>query len=307
MGKEKIMAAVKWFFSRVGILYIGVFVGLAFLVDGKAAVARVKVRRLNDARPPMDALVAFARGEVAPQAMDWKPYRGYFELVLRYMPEEWTVCMFLGVSEYYQGEFGKAAVDMRRSADAFPPLFWNVYNMAVLAFQQGDMPLAFAYLEQAVQIPPAMAARVARSSVLYRQIMFSGNFDMDIEKDVASAREDVYLLMAASRYYVKDFSAAREIAAHALAMPLIQDREPFYFYAGASSLAMGHVGEAMSWLGRCLKLKSHNLLVYRYAGQILVDAGKVEEGRALLHTAEELGQTASSAFPYSSRLRLRFL
>ena len=307
MGTDRVMVAVKWLFTRVGILYIGLFVALAFLVDAKAAASRVRIRRLNDARPSMSALVSLARGDVSPQAMDWKPYRSYFDLVLRYMPQEWTTRMFLGVAEYYQGEPGKAAVDLRASADAFPPLFWNCYNTAVLAFERGDMSLALAYLERAVQIPPPMAASAARSSVLYRQIMSSGNFDMDIEKDAASAREDVYLLIVAARYYAKDFAGARSVALQVIAMPEIRDKEPFYFYAGASSLSLGNAAEAMPLLGACLKQKSRNPWAYRYAGQILVAAGDAREGQALLHTAEELGKDASSGFPYSERVHLRFL
>ncbi|MEI8011998.1 MAG: hypothetical protein WCI27_05895 [Candidatus Omnitrophota bacterium] len=307
MDLNRILPGIKWIFSRVGIIYMALFVALACLVDVKAAESRIKMRRLNDARPPMNSLVSLTKGEMLPAAIEWKPYRRYFELVLRYMPDEWTARMFLGICEHYQGEPQKAVMDMRRSAESFLPLFWSSYNAAVLTFQGGDMPKALDYAERALRVSPAVVDMAMRSSVIYRQIMFASNFDIDISRDLASAREDLYLLRTAAQYYIKDFNASRAAALQAVAESGIQDKEPFYFFAGASDIGLGNTTEALSLLGVCLKLKSRNPLAYRYAGDILSAVGKAEEARSLWQLAGGLQRHSESSFPYASRLRLRFM
>lgn len=308
MDIRKILPAMRWIFTRVGFVYISLLVGLAFIVDGKAAESRVKMRRLNDARPPMNELVSLAKGEIQPKAIHWKPLRRYFELVLRYMPDEWTARMFQGVCAYYQGDAIKALVDIRRSADAFPPLFWNSYNAAILTFLQGDMRLTLVYIEQAMRMPPQAAAVALRSSVIYRQIMSSGNFDIDSDKNMDLARQELAFLSVAAYYYAKDFAQSRTRAMQVIGTPGSDEaKEPFYFYAGAASLALGDTAGALSSLGHCIKLRSRNPLVYRYAGDILASAGKLEEGHAWQRTADLLQKENPSGFPYADHLRLRFM
>lgn len=307
MNIEKLLAFIKWLFSRAGLAYILIAVVALSFVDTKVIASRIKVRRLNDARPAMNQLVSFAKGETDPSGVNWAPYLKYYSLVFKYMPGEEVGKMFLAGCQYYTGDQEKTAWGlMRSSAEAYPFVFWNLYNAGVMAFAQGDMVLSVRYLERALFFPPEKVADVMRSSVVYRQVMAADNFNVQVAGRVNEAREDAYLLLAAAYYYMKDYEKAKVVALSVFDKMTVRDPEPFYFYAGVSSLALGKTTEAFSLISKCVELRSHNPLVYRYAAEMLKASGRADLATNVFKAGEGLLSRQPSGFPYPDRLRPRF-
>jgi tetratricopeptide (TPR) repeat protein len=308
MSLSKIYTAMKWLFSRISLAYVLIFIAIISLVDVKAVDSRIKIRRLNDARPSMVDFVAFGKGDLSADKMNWKPYLKYFSLVVKYMPAEKVSRMFLGVCEYYSGDPDKTVWrHMVQSAEEPPYVFWASYNAGIVAFERGDMRFAIRYLERAIAMPLDNVPDAIRGSTAYRQLMAASNFDVDLMKRIAGARENVYLLLSAACFYAKDHARARAVALAALEKIDIQDKEPFYFYIGASSMAMGVTKDALLFLGKCIELKSRNPFVYQYAAEMLKRSGQDEASSNMLKAAQALRGRASGVFPYPDRLKLRFL
>ncbi len=304
-----LLPAVKRVFSSSGFFYGVIIVITICVVDFKLIDTRTKMRRLNDARPDsLSQLVLLAKGETSTGNIDWRLLQKYFGLVVKYMPNEDISRMFLGIAEYYTGDKGRTAWDrIQRSAEQDPFLFWNVYNAGVLAFERGDMSLSIRYLERALVLPPERVLQVMHTSVLYRQILASTEADVDIGRDILKAKENVLVLRAAAYYYAKDHEKARDAALYALDKVPPQDREPLYFYAGAASISLNQLPQALSLLSECINLKSRNPLVYRFSGDILKAMGKADESEKLLAIAASLRSAQEDGFPYARRLGLKFL
>ena len=79
---------MKWAFSRFGVVYAIVFVFCLSFVDLKTLDMRIKVRHLNSAIPDFAPMINFSRNPDQNQGVDWAPYKNYFELILRFMPDD---------------------------------------------------------------------------------------------------------------------------------------------------------------------------------------------------------------------------
>ena len=304
---SKVLVLLKWMFSRIGFIYFLIVLLAILVVDFNAAGSRIKIRRLNDARPDMSALVSFGQGEIPADKFNWKPYLNYFSLVVDYMPGESVTKMFLGICEYYTGDPHKTAWGhIQRAGEEYPFIFWSLYNAGVLAFERGDMELAMRYLDRALILPPDRINDAIRGSVIYRQLMSSPNFNIQVIDQINAVQENIYLLLAAANFYTKDYEKARTLALYPLSKMDVKDKEPFYFYAGAASMGLGHAPEAMAFMSKCVELKSKNPQVYRYAGGILKASGKTDVAEDVLRTGQALESHQQKGFPYPERLGLRF-
>ena len=307
MMGSKFLTALKWIFSRIGFIYFLIAVLAVLLIDFNAVSSRIKIRRLNDARPDMGSLVSFGKGEIPADKFNWKPYLNYFSLVVKYMPAEEVTKMFLGVSEFYAGDPHKTAwVYIQHAAEEYPLVFWSLYNAGVLAFERGDMAMSMRYLNRALVLPSDRVESAIQGSIIYRQLMASSNFNVQIVDEVRGVRENIYLLLAAANFYTKDYEKAQALALYPLNNMDVQDKEPFYFYAGASAMGLGRIEEAMSFMTQCVQLKSKNPQVYRYVADVLKASGKLDVAENVLKTAQNLEVRQAAGFPYSQRLRLRF-
>ncbi len=306
MRCEKPLQMIRQVFTSSGFFYAVIIVLAVCVVDFKLLDTRIKMRRLNDARPDnLFQLVLLSKGEIPSARIDWPVFLKYFELVVRYMPHEEVSRMFLGAAEYYTGDPHKTAFgEILRSADEDPFIFWNIYDTAVLAFERGDMLLSIRYLERALVLPPERVIQKIHASVLYRQILSAT--DVDMGQDIQQAKHNVLVLRAAAYYYAKDHEKARDAALFALDKVSAQDLEPLYFYAGAASLSLKQLPQALSFFSECIRLRSKNPLVYRFSGEILKAMGKVDESAELFKIAGSLHSGQDSGFPYGQRLGLKF-
>lgn len=173
--------SLKWLFTRVTILYALLFILIFTTIDISAVSSRIKIRRLNDLRPDMGELVQLNNNKLDARKVRWSILTNYFDTILEYMPDAGVPLLFKGVARYYStNSIAPSLAEVRRSADKFPYIFWNLYDTAVLSFMSGDLSTAVLYLNRSLMIPSSKAESAIRGEVLYRQLMSSPSFDTDL-------------------------------------------------------------------------------------------------------------------------------
>jgi tetratricopeptide (TPR) repeat protein len=306
---KKFLAHCRWFFFRDGFLYLLIFSVALMCVDVPGVVQSVKIRRLNDLVTGinMSQLDAFSKGEIPASAVDWARLMTYFRMIMKFFPEQEDAEMFLGYCEYYGLNQQESAFEhIRRSADNMPYYFWNVYDTGLFLFKKGDYDHAILYLELALLAPGGKALYTMGNSIIYRQF-FTDVLNSDFELRLNHAREKAVLLLAAAHYYKGNYDMAGIFARKGVTEPGISDREPFFFYAGAIAMALGHSDEALLLFERAIKAKSKNPQVYRFAADILKKNGHQQEAEKISQMGLALPQGGSpDEFPYPDYLRLKF-
>ena len=306
MNSQKIINVSVWMLTRTFVAYLVIAALVFFLVDIPSVENRIKIRRLNDTRPDMSELVSFNSKKISPDKINWQPYIKYFNLVIKFMPFEKVSRMFLGFCEYYSGDLHKTAWEhIKQAADEPPLIYWGTYNAGILAFQRGDMESSIQYLERSLSVPTELAVRGIMSSIIYRQIMAATTYNAVIPNEINTSREDLYLFLSAANYYNKNYEKSKNIALYAIQKVNPKNMEPFYFYAGVSSLAMNNVPDAMNFLSQCIINHSANPLVYRYMAEVLKSFGKEDDSRKLFLIWQSMKDKNISVFPYPERIRLR--
>src|SRR5580692_11591668 len=117
MDKSTIPLAgiMRWLISRVAVIYVIVFLFCFTCMDLKMLEMRIKVRHLNDAIPDFSDMIIFSKDQNAKKDLNWKPYKDYFELILRYVPGDSTIQQLLGFVDYYSGQEQKAITLFKNS------------------------------------------------------------------------------------------------------------------------------------------------------------------------------------------------
>jgi tetratricopeptide (TPR) repeat protein len=305
MTPAKALTIIKWLLTRTIILYAAIFVLTLSLVNIQSVKDRIKVRRLNDTRPDMSQLVQLNKGSLSADKITWNPYIRYFSLVIKYMPFEKVSRMFLGYCEYFAGDTNAAWENIHQAADEPPLIYWGSYNAGLLAFERGDIANAIRYLERCVATPTEVAESGIASSIIYRQVMAASTFNASIPAEINRSRENLYLFLSAAYYYAKDYEKSKNIALYAIQQLKPKDTEPFFFFAGASCLAMKDLENALTFLSQCIMLRSQNPLAYFHAAEILKAMGKTEDAKRLYGSWETLKEKRPSGFPYPEKIRLR--
>ena len=298
MGIHKILTACRWFFFREGFLYILVVLFVLMCVDITGVEQSVKIRKLNDIVTGINTsqLYAFSEGKIPASAIDWPKLTAYFRMILEFFPSQEDAEMFLGYCEYYgMGDEESALEHIHRSADNMPYYFWNDYDTGLLLFKEGDYDHAITYFEISLLAPADKMVFAIGNSIIYRQFFLKA-LNVNIEDRLNNARQNAVLLLAASFYYKKNYDMAELFATKGISTPGITNREPFYFYEGAITLARGKSKEALSYFEQAIKAKSRNPMVYRYAAEILKNNGRLKEAQSI----------DPNQFPYPGILKLEF-
>jgi len=94
---HKIINIIKWLLSRVAVIYIVVFIFCLTCIDFKMLDMRIKIRHLNDSIPDFADMILFSKDQNMKKEVDWKRYENYFELIVRYMPDDLITRQLLGV------------------------------------------------------------------------------------------------------------------------------------------------------------------------------------------------------------------
>jgi len=298
---------MKWTFSRFGVIYVIVFVFCLIFVDLKTLDMRIKVRHLNSAIPDFIPMINFSRNPDQNQGVDWAPYKNYFELILRFMPDDVVAQELLGFVDYYSGQQEKS-VALFKSASSFheQSLFLSNYNLGVITYKKGMYPQAVEHLLKAIESNPQLTLLIMQNSTIYRQIFASPAFGYSLENEMADAQSDAYILLLSSLHALGQYDKMWVIATHAMARGDLHKRGAFYYYAGLGLLGLNQTEKAFLFFQKSLSIEKNNPDVYFYIADIYQKTGQESQARNALAISYALHQKNDERFPYDQKVNLRF-
>ena len=180
---KTLINTMKWTFSRFGVIYAIVFVFCLIFVDLKTLDMRIKVRHLNSAIPDFIPMINFSRNPDQNQGVDWAPYKNYFELILRFMPDDVVAQELLGFVDYYSGQQEKSVALFKSVFFVHEQnLFLSNYNLGVITYKKGMYPQAVEYLLKAIASNPQLTLLIMQNSTIYRQIFASPAFGYSLDE-----------------------------------------------------------------------------------------------------------------------------
>ena len=221
---------IQWLTSRVAVIYLIVFLFCATCVDMKMLDMRIKVRHLNDAIPDFSGLIIFSKDQNAKKDMDWRPYKNYFELILRYMPDDAITKQLLGYVDYYSGKEQKA-IDLFKSSAVMngQSLFWSDYNLGVLYYKKQMWPQAAEYLLKAIESNPKLTVFLMQNSIVYKQIFISPYFKYSLNDEINDAQSKAYILLLSCMHSMKQYDKMILISNLAIANHNLSYKDAFYY------------------------------------------------------------------------------
>lgn len=305
---KSVVSLIRWVMGRMAWVYVLVLLFCLVCVDFKMLDMRIKMRHLNDAIPDFTSMVVFARNPEAAPAIDWKPYQRYFELILRYMPDDPIARQLLGYVEYYEGHQDKA-VDLIQGASLVNghDLLWADYNLGVIDFKKGMWPQAAESLLKCVLASPKLTEILMENSTVYRQILINPYINTpSLTQGTSQAQSEACVLLLSSLLKMKRYDQVLVISDMALQSRNLVNKDAYYYYAGLALYAMGQPQKAYLLFQRSLTIEKNNPDVYYYLASIYENMGQLAQAKAFLQASYALHEKHDPRFPYDARLKLRF-
>lgn len=299
--------ALRWLFSRVAVIYILVLLFCLTCVDLKTLEMRFKARRLNSAIPDFAAMINFSRDSNDKHAIIWAPYKKYFELILRYLPDDVITGSLLGFVDFYAGDEPKA-IALFKSSGAMhgQNLFWPNYDLGVLYYKKGMWPQSTEFLFKAVASNPKLTAALMRDSLVYRQMMANPAFTYNLDDEIKDAQSKAFILLLSSLHSLRQYDKMLVFSDVAIAHQDLFYKDAFYYYAGLAFYEMGQTQKAFLLFQKSLSVVSDNPDVYYYLAQIYQKAGRPDQARDFLQVSLTAHQKNDPRFPYDKQIGLRF-
>ena len=301
------IAVLQWLISRVAVIYAIIFLFCLTCVDLKMLDMRIKTRYLNEAIPDFADMIIFSKDKNAKKYWDWKPYKNYFELIMRYLPDDLISRQLLGYVDYNAGQEQKA-IDLfkRSSLINGQPLFWSNYNLGVIYYKKGMWPQAVEYLLKAIASNPKLSVILMQESIIYKQIFNSRYFKYSIIEEINEAQSQAFILLLSSLQHLRQYDKMIVIANSAISNPNLSSKDAFYYYAGLAFFEAGQMDKAYLLFEKCLSLEKNNPEIYYYMASILQNAGQQAQARDLFQLSYALHQKNDPRFPYDKNIDLRF-
>jgi len=297
----------QWLISRVAVIYAIIFIFCLTCVDLKTLAMRVKTRHLNDAIPNFSDMIIFSKDQNARKDLDWRPYKNYFELILRYIPDDFITKQLLGFVDYYTGQEPQAIALFKSSSVMNGRLlFWSNYDLGVLYYKKSMWPQAAEYLLKAIRSNTQLTVFLMRDSLIYRQIAASPFFRYSLSDEIMDAQSKAYVLLLSSLCYMKQYDKVILISNLAIENPSLSYKDAFYFYAGLGFFETDQMEKAFLLFQKSLTIEKNNPEVYYYIANIYEKAGQLEQAREFLQISYGLHQKNDPRFPYESNTNLRF-
>jgi len=298
---------IRWFVGRVGVIYVIVFLFSLSFLDLKMLEMRIKIRHLNDAIPNFSDMIIFTKDQSVKKDINWKPYKNYFELILRYIPDDLIIRQFLGVVDYYTGQ-EQEAITLFKSSSVMNGkyLFWPNYNLGVLYYKKGMWLQASGYLLKAVASNPQLTIWLMQGSMVYRQISLNPYFKDTLSGDINEAQSLAYILLLSSLNYMKQYDKMIVISNLAIADQHLSYKDAFYYYEGFAFFEANQINKAFLLFEKSLTIEKNNPDVYYYIADIYQEAGQLEMARDFLQVSYALHQKNDPRFPYEAQANLRF-
>jgi tetratricopeptide (TPR) repeat protein len=298
---------IRWLASRVAIIYIILFVFCLTCVDLKTLNTRIKIRHLNDNIPNFSDMIIFSKDQNAKKDIDWKPYKNYFELILRYMPDDVITKQLLAYADYYSGQEQKAIGLFKSSANIKGQiLFWSNYNLGVIYYKKGMWPQAAEYMFRTIASNPKLTVLLMQNSIVYRQIFISPFFKYSLSDEIYDAQAKAYILLLSSLNYMGQYDKMFLISNIGLANQNLSHKDAFYYYAGLACFEEGQKEKAFLLFQKSLTLEKDNPDVYYYIADIYQNAGQLEQAQYSLQASYALHQRNDPRFPYDKQVNLCF-
>ena len=297
---------LQWLTSRIAVIYIVLFVLILTCVDIHTVEKRNKIRHLNGISPDFTQMNNFLTHQVPKPAMNWVPYKNYFELVLRYMPQDAIAQELLGYVYYYMGQENKAIALLKSASNFSDNLFWPNYNLGVIYYKKGMYEQSFDYMSKAIAANPQGTVGYMYSSVMYRQIFFRYSSKLDVKEQLNDAFGLAYILMEASLQHLQRYDQMLMIAASAVSHKEFPYQDAHALYAGIACLELRQADKAVLLFERSLNLEKNNPLVYVYLAQIYKAIGKEQAGQELLKISQDIRMKNEGRFPYDQNIELRY-
>lgn len=308
ISKVSAMHAVQWVCSRVAVIYLVLFIFSLTCIDLKMFSDRIKVRHLNQAIPNFTEMVNFSMGQDKKQVVNWAPYKNYFELILRYMPDDVVARQLLGVVDFYAGHKEKAIALFKSSVDLKGrQLFWSNYNLGVIYYKKGMWSQAAEYLLKAISINPQLSIFLMKSSIIYKQIFSIPGFTYSLEEGIDNAKSKAYILLLSSLHSMGQYDKMMVISKLAIPDPKVLYKDEIYYYTGLAFYEAGQFQEAFLLFQKSLTIEKNNPDVYYYIANIYQKAGRLEESRNFFQVSYALHQKNDPRFPFEAHVELGFL
>ncbi len=167
---------------------------------------------------PYLAGIAAGKEQPAAEKMDGyyqgQPYifRQYYQKVAQMYPETDAGHYLLGYCEFYRGDPETARREWTKSIVLNPAFFWPYYNLAVMAFQEGDLAESAAYLVKGLNVDPGATLEALRQGGFYWQIwQHIGDPGRVIENNLNQGRLDALMMLAFDFMDARSFAQAEGI------------------------------------------------------------------------------------------------
>ena len=304
---KQFLRMAQWLFSRVVMIYLVVFLFCMTSVDMKMLDTRIKIRHLNDAIPDFSRMIAFSKGKDQKNNVDWKPYKDYFELILRYMPDDLVTGQLLGYADYYDGQEPKA-IDLFKGTATMKgqALFWSNYNLGVIYYKKAMWPQAVEYLFKAIASNPKLTVLLMESSMVYKQIFLSPEFKYVLADEIKDAQAHAYILLMSSLQHLGQYDKMVFVSKLGLENIDLPYKDAFYYYAGVAFFQMGQMDKAYVFFQKSLTIEKGDPDVYYYLANIYQNAGQSEQARYFFQASFLLHQKNDPRFPYDKQADLCF-
>ncbi len=300
------MRFFQWLFTRIAVIYVIIVIVCLTCVNLKTLDERIKVRRLNQAVPNFTDLINFSMGKMSQQDVNWLPYRRYFELILRYLPDDLITKQLLGYVDYYSGHEDKA-IDLLKSSIVIKGqhLFWSNYNLGVIYYKKGMWQQSAEYLFNTLASNPQLAIFFMKDSIIYKQIFANPVLTYSYDEGIATAKSNVYVLLLSCLNKMGQYDKVFAVSSIALADGSLLSKDAFYYYAGLAFFETGQEQKASMFFQKSLTLEKNNPDIYYYLANIYQKAGQSAQARDLLQLSYVLHQKNDPRFPYDAHVALR--
>ena len=297
----------RWLTGRVAVIYVILFLFFITCVNLKTLDDRIKVRRLNQAVPNFDDMINSSMGKNE-KAVDWAPYQHYFELILRYLPDDKLARQLLGYVDCYAGKEDKAIALFKGSVLMNGHLlFWSNYNLGVLYYKKGMWPQALDYLFKAISANSQLNVLLMKNSIIYKQILSGIPTSYSLDDGINNAKGKAYILILSSLQHMGQYDQMIAVSNFAIANQNSFPNDDFYYYAaGLAFYETGQMEKAFLFFQKSLTIEKNNPDTYYYIANIYQKERQVDQARDFLRISYLLHQKNDPRFPYEAQVNPRF-
>ena len=231
MNKIKLSKVIQWLLSRIAVIYLVLFLFCITCIDLKTVETRIKVRHLNDSIPDFADMIVFSKSQNAKQDIDWQYLKSYFELILRYIPDDVTTRQLLGYVNFYMGQ-EKKSITLLKSTSVINKsyFFWPNYNLGVIYYRKGMWSDAGEYLFNAISSNSKLSLFLMQNSMVYKQIFANPYFKYSLSDEMNDAQAQAYILLLSSLNNMRQYEKMIVVSNLAIENDKLPHKDAFYFY-----------------------------------------------------------------------------